>query len=274
MNRALIVGINDYPASPLAGCVNDTTDMAETVLDRRGAVNDARSMARTLIGYGFSEDNIRLLTDGRATTDAIRERLEWLIDKAAAGDRLLFHFSGHGAQIATRDYSGEIDGLDEVICPVDFDWTEDHLIRDDDFQELFGKLPDGVHFNWISDSCHSGGLSRNPVRNRALTPPADIAWRIRTAKAKGMRPRKIAENLKNVGFVSACREDQTAADAYIDGRPCGAFTHYFLEALKTPGLTLAGAAKVCAALLHRNGYSQIPQCCGELANKPFLGIGG
>jgi hypothetical protein len=144
MDKALLVGINRYPAAPLRGCVNDVTDLAQFLVD----------------SCGFAMGDVRLIADERATKTEITDRLNWLVDGAKPGDRLFFHFSGHGTQMATRDHQGEIDGLDEVICPVDFDWTDDHVIRDKDFRRVFGSIPEGCQFVWVSDSCHSGDLER------------------------------------------------------------------------------------------------------------------
>ena len=144
MNRALLVGINAYPGNELNGCVNDVKDMADF-----------------LVKYcNFQYGDIRLLVDERATTDGIKVRLGWLLNGLRPGDRVLFHYSGHGAQVPTRNPQGEVDGLDEVICPVDFDWTDDHMIRDKDFHSMFSTIPEGVEFVWVSDSCHSQDLSR------------------------------------------------------------------------------------------------------------------
>ena len=144
MNRGLLVGINAYPGNELHGCVNDVTDMADFLVSH----------------CGFQEDDIRLLTDSRATTSAIEDRLKWLIDGVAPGDRIVFHYSGHGAQFPVRDQSGKVTRVDECICPVDFDWDESHAIRDKQFNQIFSGLPQGVNFTWISDSCFSGDLAR------------------------------------------------------------------------------------------------------------------
>ena len=104
MDRGLLVGINAYPGNELQGCVNDVTDMAEFLVSH----------------CGFNENDIRLLTDGRATTEAIMEHLKWLMSGAKSGDRVVFHYSGHGAQFPIRDQSGKVTRVDECICPVDF----------------------------------------------------------------------------------------------------------------------------------------------------------
>src|SRR5438445_6932469 len=107
MNRAVLVGINAYPGSPLQGCVDDVNDMA-AILNQR---------------YGLSDRNITLLTDNRATKANIIEALQGLMRDAATGDRLLFHYSGHGTEMPS---SGRT--IVDSICPVDFDFTLDHAI--------------------------------------------------------------------------------------------------------------------------------------------------
>jgi len=57
----------------------------------------------TLWGRREKVDDIRVVTDERATKKAIMERLTWLVKGAKVGDRLLFHFSGHGSQVRDRN---------------------------------------------------------------------------------------------------------------------------------------------------------------------------
>jgi len=266
MNRALLVGINAYPGNELHGCVNDVTDMADFLVSH----------------CGFEESDIRLVTDARATTDAIMERIKWLLAGVAAGDRLVFHYSGHGAQFPVRDAGGSVTRVDECICPVDFDWTEQHAIRDKQFAELFKPVPLGVDFEWVSDSCFSGDLARAmqpPGRKiKAMAMPADIAWRMRTAETKGIKPLGWEHVIKgmNVVLISGCSQREESTDAAIDGRPNGALTYYFLQNLSAPnGLTqtLAQAVARTRAALQKNGYSQHPQLEGskDLMGKSFLG---
>ena len=265
MNRALLVGINKYPGQPLNGCVNDVQDMANFLVSR----------------CGFAMDNIRLLVDERATKEAIVERLNWLISGVKAGDRILFHYSGHGAQVPTRNPHGEVDGLDEVICPVDFDWSDAHLIRDKEFNDIFSALPQDVEFVWISDSCHSGDLWRDmtqpKVSIKTIIPPADINWRLQTAlqkKIKTQRLDKTAAKL-NLALISGCKSNQTSADACFDNKYNGALTYFLLKELQSEnGLNepLSNIiTNVCKAL-KKNHYSQVPQLEGAdtVKSKSFL----
>src|SRR5215470_13439629 len=111
-NRALLVGINAYPPRypPLKGCLNDVADI-ESLLKEK---------------YDFAESDLHVLVDAEATAATIRQRLEgWLVHNAAPLDRLLFHFSGHGTRMPGRDGT-----VHDVICPVDFDFTEARALPD------------------------------------------------------------------------------------------------------------------------------------------------
>jgi metacaspase-1 len=103
------------PGSNLQGCVNDATNVRDILLRY----------------YGFTTNDIRVLVDARATKSAIMDRLNWLVKDAKAGDKLLFHFSGHGSQIRDRDGDELKDQLDEIICPHDMDWDGTYIVDDD-----------------------------------------------------------------------------------------------------------------------------------------------
>lgn len=261
--KALSVGINRYPGSPLAGCVNDTSDISEALVD----------------WFGFKMENVRLLVDERATTEEIKKRLDWLV-KVKPGARVFFHFSGHGVQYPTRDYAQELDGMLEAVCPVDFAWTRQRMITDKDFVQIFSRIPKGVAFTWINDSCHSGDLTRNMPRPdapvmipRRYPTPVDIEWRKRTCKNQNITPtpRAVTCGRLEVGFVSGCRDDQTSADTSVNGRPCGALTHYFLEQLKrNQSQPLKEMVKLTRDRLASLGYTQQPQAEGRCIDKPFL----
>jgi hypothetical protein len=258
-NKALLVGIN---AHPLKGCINDVLDMAGYLTS----------------SCGFRPEEIRFLRDDEATAAGIKAALRELVATIRPGDRVLFHYSGHGAQMPTRTGS-EIDGLDEVICPVDFDWTDEHAVKDDDFREAFKSVPSGVHFVWVSDSCHSGDLTRRVNRldrvPRRMQAPPVIAADIKKAKERGFQARPLIaepESL-NLAFIAGCRSDQSSADANFNGRWNGAATFFLLQELRTrPGEPLNQVVpNVTDALLAAN-YEQEPQLEGsrQIAQEPFL----
>ena len=265
-DKALLIGINAYPGAPLAGCINDVTDMAEFLVK----------------ACNFAPASIRLLVDNRATTEAIKERLEWLVSGLKKGDRVVFQYSGHGAQVASRAGSGEVDSLDEVVCPYDFDWTDSKMIRDKDFNRIFGRIPPGVLAMWISDSCHSADLGRNPGnlggrRIKALLPPADLRWRILTAHHDKMPLQTLRDPiLPNIVLISGCKSEQTSADATFGKRPNGALTYFLLKELQKPKAWLKPMTQIITGVqeaLRKANFEQVPQLEGPvlMCSKPFLG---
>lgn len=160
--RALLVGINDYPdpAMQLNGCVNDTYLMSAVLQE-----------------CGFEADDIRLLTDRRATRDALLERLAWLTDGVKPGDERVFFYSGHGAQMPLNPTASGQGKICETLVPADFDWTLEHAFTDREFNEFYSHLPYDARFVAIFDCCHAGGMTRGGQRVRGIDPPDDIRHR-------------------------------------------------------------------------------------------------
>jgi hypothetical protein len=251
-DRALLVGINAYPTSPLRGCVNDILDVATFLRDR----------------VGFSSDAIDLLADQRASKTGILQALRTMIQALGPGDRAVFHFSGHGVQLPSIS-GDEADGLDECICPADFTWyDEQSAIRDKDFRQIFAAIPTGVRFLWISDSCHSGDLNRPFSRpgdlSRYMAPPSDLAWRIESVRR---RSRGLVRGLRNtdaplrLALVSGCGADQTSADSTFGDRYNGALTYHLLRELQGDGGLSRSVTDIVGNVsraLASGGFSQRP----------------
>jgi hypothetical protein len=257
--RALLVGINDYRrVSDLRGCVNDVTNL-RLVLKRY---------------RGFTNEDIRVLLDQRATKRAIIDRLGWLVNGAKRGDYLLFHFSGHGSQIRDRGPEDELqDGLDEILCPYDMDW-DGTFITDDDLRARL-HVPDGVRVEVVLDCCHAGSnededrevtLPGSTVsleqRPRFLEPPLDVVFR-----SEGEPPRFRARLMRSPDrrgstlLWAACGAGQMSADATIAGVPWGAFTHAVCGAMRTSEGTLARGKLLenVRGTLASLGFSQRPE---------------
>jgi len=259
-DRFGLVGINTYPGCPLQGCVNDIQNV-KTYITK---------------DLGFSPDKVRVLTNEEATTANIFELLAWLIKDAKAGDRRYFHYSGHGAEFAGRDLEKQPDGMNQVICPVDFDWTPEHMIMDVDFVNLFKTIPSGVLFNFASDSCHSGDLIK-AVSKKGIRPkqyplvPEAVKTQLAKARVAKLKPKGFVGGLLDVGFVSGCRYDQTSADTQEDGQPCGAMTYFYLQVLRAKkDAPLTEIVKEMNVRLSAYGYEQQPQAEGARAGKPLL----
>lgn len=263
MKYAFLVGINKYVAFPehnLRGCVNDVS-----------AMWDALSLK-----FGFVPDNIRVLCDERATKHAILERLEWLVSSLKPGDIAVWHFSGHGSQIRDRLGDELDDCLDEIICPTDMDW--DNPLTDDDIAEFFKRVPKGAKLFFIADCCHSGTIDRgglnNPheIKNRFLPAPADIAFRSlnRNLSFRRFGQKRIERDLnsnihiipQNHVLLSGCKDNQTSADAFIDGKYQGALTNALLRSLQQQPKNWFELHNLILNCLHGK-FSQTPQLSGS-----------
>ena len=179
-HRALLIGINAYPdpANQLNGCVNDTYLMSEILQEN-----------------GFVAENIRLLSDQRATRDAILDRLHWLLDDVADESYRVLYYSGHGVQIPGYGVNQQVDHLEDGLVPVDFDWVKLNAITDRDLLDAYAQLPYNARFIAVFDCCYSGGLVRSMrSRIRTLSVPPDIRHRIQqwNATKRSWEPRKLA----------------------------------------------------------------------------------
>ncbi len=286
VRRALLVGINQYPdpRNNLNGCVNDVLMMAKVLTEH----------------FQFKQEDIRLLTDHRATTENIRHRLGWLVDGAAAGSVLVFQFSGHGSQVRDRNGDELEDGLDEIICPYDLDW--DNPFTDDALNDFIKSVANDVNLTLILDCCHSGTGTRlffkEPIRGpapnpRYLTPPPDIGFRAsagvdvaseaaeRTVNMVGLRtPKKrqfgVSIVQQNAILIAGCRSDQTSADAWIDNDYHGALSYSLRWALARNRYSVSYRQMVedAGKWLEAQRYEQIPQLEGrdDMLDWSFLGL--
>ncbi|MCO5569035.1 hypothetical protein L7F22_022741 [Adiantum nelumboides] len=163
--KAVMVGCN-YPGTKaeLHGCINDVRRMHKSLIER----------------FGFDEQDITMLIDTdsdytQPTGANIKRALHDMVANAQSGDVLFFHYSGHGTRLPAETGEDDDTGYDECIVPCDM-----NPINDEDFRELIDKLPNGVSFTIVSDSCHSGGLiedaeeqigdSFNPQREAEVDP--------------------------------------------------------------------------------------------------------
>ncbi|OMB79169.1 Caspase-1, p20 [Mycolicibacterium conceptionense] len=269
--KAVLIGVNRYrvPGNDLRGCVPDVKNMAKLLQQR----------------YEFDPDDISLITDFKATKEAIETAVTGLVRGARRGDVLLLHYSGHGSNVPDDD-GDESDERDEILCPTDLDWNDP--LRDDWLRSVFDGLADGVSLTVITDSCHSGTVTRAleppdaPVIERYLPSPWDLAaaesGRCLAGPTRGTRRHKPAGDVVHVDIpevlISGCRADQTSADAAIAGGFAGALTYNLVEAVtesRTP-LSYRELHDQTCAKLKRGRYEQVPQLEGSEARleQPFL----
>ena len=259
--KALVVGINkykNYPDSSLNGCVNDTKTMSSYLKEFNG----------------FRSIDIMTLVDDRATKANIIKELQGMVKDARDGKikYLAFTMSSHGTQMP--DTSGdEPDRVDEAFCPhdlaeLDGNWDPKHVIVDDELHDLFVQLPKEVMLEVYLDTCHSGTglkvMDLAPGRKIKYIPPPSIeAFKqaIEAEKAgKGKVSRRKAIKA-NHALWSACKANQTSADALINGKYNGAFTYYVYADVKATDNSLKPKALLAKiqADIKANDFDQVPE---------------
>jgi metacaspase-1 len=253
--KALCVGINDYPfgeTNDLKGCINDANDWAG------------------LLKNHFDFTDVKQLLDADATKANLIKGLKNLLKGAKAGDVLVFTNASHGTYNADRD--GDEPDYDEAICPHD---TDSNLLLDDELRELFADIPKQVMLTVISDSCHSGSVTRVVVneyrRSRQLDPRV---WGGRSLssdqlRAAGKSKEKFPESRMKEILLSGCKSNQTSADAFINKDYHGAMSYHAIKAITDAKykITYAQLHKRLLSMLEDAMYEQVPQLEGKNTNK-------
>lgn len=248
--KALCVGINDYPfgeENDLRGCVNDANDWAGLLKNH----------------FGFTD--VKQLLNADATKAKVIAGIQDLLQGAKAGDILVFTNASHGTYLADTD--GDEDKYDEAICPYD---TDSNLLVDDELRNLFKNIPKDVRLSVISDSCHSGSVTRlmekEYRRSRQLNPRAfggKELSREQLLTARGKKEKYPESGMKEI-LLSGCKSNQTSADAYINNDYHGAMSYHAIKAITDAkySLTYANLRQRLVSLLEDENYEQIPQLEG------------
>jgi hypothetical protein len=265
---------------PLAACEFDANDMA--------ALAKKQGMTSTL-----------LLTK-KATRAATLAAMRGAAKALASGDLFFLTYSGHGGQVP--DVTGEeADKKDETWCLYD-----GQLIDDELYFEL-SRFKAGVRILVLSDSCHSGTVTREAAMPLATIPtqrpklmPEAVAMRtyrdhqafydklqrdvaaaagkpvvdpdtaIAQVAASGRLSGIVAKFDPAVILVSGCQDNQTS----MDGEHNGAFTEQLLKVWNQGGFQ-GNYANFHARIRARMPATQSPNlftlgAAGAfLAEKPF-----
>ena len=246
--RALHIGLNavspahyDGWSGPLGACEFDAHDMAAL------ATSKGMSSGTLLTTHATRKE---VLSGIRAAAKALK-----------SGDLFLLTYSGHGGQVDDEVNGDEDDGFDETWCLYDGQLLDDEL-----YYEL-SQFASGVRVLVLSDSCHSGTVTRASVPSgvaaagRSRMMPPDVARRtyeknkafyrkIQKATA-ALTKRKlpdpdtvlagiaanpslaklVAKFKPAVILISGCQDNQTS----LDGAKNGAFTEQVLAVWNNGG---------------------------------------
>lgn len=141
--------------SPLSGCINDAKQFQS-------------------ISSAVKFDKVELLTDETATTKNYKKNLKEWAKELEAGDLLWITYSGHGGK--KPDLNGDEkdkktkkgDNWDETWCLYDRE-----LIDDEQFY-MYQLFNEGVQIFILSDSCHSGTVSKAVMDDDAEVSAAQL----------------------------------------------------------------------------------------------------
>jgi hypothetical protein len=262
--RALFVGINDYPGTfnDLSGCVNDANDWAKLLR------ND----------FGFS-DNITMLINADATKEKILSALRDLVTSAKGGDVVVFTYAGHGSQVPDQGVLDESDNLDETLYVYD---GKD--IIDDEIRDIIRQIDRDAHLMVISDSCHSGGITRE-ILKRAYESDREAAETALKPRYMPPRDKRVAEAVKGSRMpirrrvlypesempevlLTGCNANESSYDAYIHGSHNGVMSAMAISLIKSnPKQTYRELHRKLREKLPSSRYPQSPQLEGSDVNK-------
>jgi len=204
--------------------------------------NDARDMERIAAARGFKT---KILLTKDATSAAFISFLKSAAKQLKKGDELFLTYSGHGGQVPDRNGDESSDGLDETWC------LYDRQLVDDELYAFWGLFEKGVRILMLSDSCHSGSVSKAvmtvlaggphiPIRDAAAVDYS--AFRVKAIPPDKLEPAykaqqkvydRIQKNLPSaektavgatVVLISGCQDNQTS----LDGQKNGLFTEKLL----------------------------------------------
>jgi uncharacterized caspase-like protein len=138
MRRALVVGIDEYPKSPLRGCVNDATEIAKLLRKHQDGSPNFESQVLTAPPFPI-------------TRAILRGKIEELFRDEA--DVALLYFSGHGLANNLGGYLVTPDAVryDEGVSMVDV--------------ITFANASPVREAVILLDCCYSGALGTLPVLN-------------------------------------------------------------------------------------------------------------
>jgi hypothetical protein len=177
-----------------------------------GCVPDSRNMAEMAERAGWQVN--ALWNDAECTNGALASKIAEMAGTLRRGDRFLLSYSGHGGQVPDRNKDEE-DGRDETWC------LHDGELIDDSLNAMLAQFRAGVRVVVISDSCHSGTVTRAPrVPTGRSSKPMVI---------RGLPEPEIGIVKASVLLFSGCTDDQLSGDLAEGGR----FTITMLRELET-----------------------------------------
>jgi metacaspase-1 len=195
--------------------------------------NDATDMKALAESRGFES---KILLSPEATSEAVLAGITDAARELGPGDAFLVTYAGHGGQVPDKNDEGEQDRSDETWL------TYDRQIVDDELFAKWAEFKPGVRIVVISDSCHSGSVTRaiddeeavpNVVKTReeaaAQSPryrasPLDVmkaTYRTHKDRYDEIQKAVPSSDKNEIGatvlLISGCQDDQLSLDGFTNG---------------------------------------------------------
>lgn len=251
---ALLIGINQYQNKnirTLQGCVADV-ELLEKYL---GGIVPPQAL------------QLKTLTEEAATKANVCATILSHFKDATAGDTLLLYFAGHGCKEQMHPAFARFEKepyLKALVCHDSLDSATS--LADKEIRYLFHQIfvhTNGARLIFITDACHSGGVSRMQIARERLGPEAPQRnWK--SFVFGDILPESVLSASSTLSEVlpqgihihlAACEPDQTAVEINENG----IFTSHLIEVLNNSVGPVALSdlfSRIRLRLLRR--YQQVP----------------
>lgn len=251
--HALLIGVGDYSMSGLPSL--------------QGPANDLPLIKRVLLEkFRFPETNITMLIDDMATHTGLQRAFSRLARQVKPGDFVYIHYCGHGSQVPDKD-GDESPGLfDQTWVPYgsrspSMEGKDRCDITDDELHlwlmPIFNKTE---HVVFVSDSCHSGSVTRGDALTARTVP---IDRRDYPSLSPSKTPGK--KDFKGGIRIGASRDDGLAFEASFNRKTHGLLSWYWAGFLRqaNPADTWGDIFKRTRILVNKHCDLQCPQFRGD-----------
>lgn len=204
---ALLVGMERVDAKYYAGW--------EGVLEQ--PENDAKAMEQIARQLGFET---QLLLNSKATREAVISSISEIAAQMEPEDLFFLYYSGHGGQVPDLD-GDEEDEFDETWC------LYNGQLIDDELHVLWGDFKENSRVIVISDSCHSGTITKAlPMDNCLISKSLPEQYVMKTFNENKSFYQKIAEEVQRKGYkeikasvhLMASSQDSQSSYAFADAK--------------------------------------------------------
>jgi hypothetical protein len=277
---ALLIGIADYQHFTPTGPPGKT--------DLQGTLNDVARVRTSLRRWGFEDgENLRVLTDARASKQGIAEGFRWLAERASdPNDVVVIYYSGHGSFAPDEDGDEALvtpgDTQDEALVPWDARDIHDprQLVLDDHIREWLRAIRT-KNVTLLIDACYSGTATRGaadaPLR-RAKGPIAPTV---------GQGPAIEVLDHPEHTLITAASAGQIAEELPFQGenKVFGVFTYHLTRALDGAGPNarydevmqqvragVSGALVPQTPQLEGDRNARLFRIQGDVARRPYVTV--